>query len=897
MQRLRDFRYALTLCTAVVVGALPAQGAADQPVTKIEQRIDAGLEEAGNALDGEAARMDELADWYSDQTLPDGKPSVGQAAANIRIWDRRIRELGAQERNLREGLEGALAKLRPVMDELAERLSPNAQHVEADERTVEEEAESLPAKSDMAVHVDFLPARGAAGKSVAEIERRVDAALEEAGNALDGEAARMDELADWYSDQTLPDGKPSAGQAAANIRIWDRRIRELGAQERNLREGLESALAKLRPVMDELAERLSPNAQHVEADERTVEEEAESLPAKSDMAVHVDFLPARGAAGKSVAEIERRVDAALEEAGNALDGEAARMDELADWYSDRTLPDGKPSAGQAAANARLWDKRIRELEAQEGKHREVLESALAKLRPVMDELAERLSPTEPPVVEPRLERSERALIQRSLSRLGFDPGPADGVFGKKTREAIRSWQASAGDEATGLLTGEQAKQLIAGGGTVSEPREEPVLDLGKSERILVQRGLSRLEFDPGLADGVFGRKTREAIRSWQSAAGDEVTGFLTRGQADALIAEGRKETDEGKPSFARREEAALGLEKSERVLVQRGLSRLGLDPGPEDGIFNRQTRLALARWQLLAGDEATGFLTREHADSLIDAGESGPQPSDPSVPGNRVFRDCPECPEMAVVPQGSFTMGSPAHEKGRTDAEGPAHSANIERRFAVGVYEITRSEFGHFVSATGHRTRKPCWSRNDRKSTEIDWKNPGFHQTDRDPVVCVDWSDARAYADWLSQKTGKTYRLLDEWKWEYAARAGTTTARYWGKSVSQQCRYANGAGLETSSRRERNTVCRDGYEYTAPAGSFRANRWGLHDMLGNVWEWTSDCWTENYSELNGDCSMHVLRGGAWDNPPSALRSARRTPGPGDFRAVFVGFRVARTLAH
>lgn len=759
----------------------------------------------------------------------------------------------------------------------------------------------------VAVFVDALPAQGAAGESVAEIEQRVGVALEEAGKALDREAAWMDELAARHSDRTLSDGTPrSVGQTAANIRTWDKRIRELGAQERNLREGLEGALAKLRPDMDELAKRLSLAAQHVETDGRTVEE-AESPPEKSDMAVPVDIPSAQRAAGESVDEIEWRVDAALEEAGKALDGEAERMDELAARHSGRTLPDKTPSVGQAAANVRLWDESIRKLEAQEGKHREVLQSTLAELRPVIDKLAMRLSATAPPVEQLRLERSERVLIQRGLLRLGFDPGPADGVFGEKTREAIRLWQSSTGDEATGLLTGGQAKKLIAEG-TEESPEdsgetgpglpEESALVLEKPERILVQRGLSSLGFDPGPADGVFGRKTREAIHSWQLSTGDEATGPLTREQANALIAEGKQERGEMEPSLAQRKEAALGLEKPEWVLVQRALSRLGFDPGPEDGSFNRQTRLALIRWQLLAGYEATGILAREQADALIEAGRNPePQSQEPSVPRNRVFRDCPECPEMVIVPWGSFTMGSPASEKGRRDAEGPAHSAKIERRFAVGVYEVTRSEFGHFVSATGHRTREPCWSRDDRKSTGIDWKNPGFHQTDRDPVVCVDWSDARAYADWLSQKTGKTYRLLDEWKWEYAARAGTTTARYWGKSVSQQCRHANGAGLEASSRRERNTVCRDGYEYTAPVGSFRANRWGLHDMLGNVWEWTSDCWTDNYNVLNGDCSMHVLRGGAWDNPPSDLRSARRTPGPVDFRAVFVGFRVARALAH
>lgn len=757
-----------------------------------------------------------------------------------------------------------------------------------------------------AVVVGAHPARGAAEQSVTDIEQRMDMALEEAGKALDGEAARMDILAIRHSDRVLPDETPSAGQAVATIRLLDKHIRVLRAQEEILREELENALASLRPVIHKLAERLSPAMQNVEVDERTVEEEAEYLLAKPAVVVPFDFPLARGTAGESVAEIARRVDAALEEAGKSLVGEATRMDELAARHSVHAPPGRTPSVGQAAANVRLWDNRIRGLRVQERKLREDLESALVSLRPAISGLAKRLSPTVLPVVEPRLDRSERVLVQRGLSGLGFDPGPTDGVFGDKTREAILSWQSSAGYEAMGVLTGEQAKKLIAEGNedrpkdrekTGPKPPEEPVLVLGKSDRVWVQRGLSRLGFDPGIADGVFGRKTREAIRSWQSSTGDEATGFLTREQADALIAKVTKETNEKEPSLAQRKEAALGLEKSERILVQRGLLRLGFDPGPGDGSFNGQARLALARWQLLAGYEATGFLAREQADALIEAGrELELQPREPTVSRNRVFRDCPECPEMVVVPQGSFTMGSPASEKGRTDAEGPAHSAKIERRFAVGVYEVTRGEFGHFASSAGHQTSGPCWSRDDRKSTGIDWKNPGFHQTDHDPVVCVNWNDARAYADWLSQKTGKTYRLLDEWKWEYAARAGTTTARYWGKSVSQQCRHANGAGLEASSRQERNTVCRDGYEYTAPAGSFRANRWGLHDMLGNVWEWTSDCWTDSYNVLNGDCSMHVLRGGAWDNPPSDLRSARRTPGPVDFRAVFVGFRIARILA-
>lgn len=688
--------------------------------------------------------------------------------------------------------------------------------------------------------------------------------------------------------------------------------------------------------------------------------------------VVVGALPAQGTAEESVAEVVRWIDAALVEAEEALSAEAARLDELAERQLDRTLHDGTPSAGQGAAIIRLVDLYIRRLEGKERDQRAELESALSELRPDIDELAVRLSPVVAPVVEGRLERSERVLVQHGLAGLGFDPGPADGIFGVKTREAIRAWQSSVGYEATGAVTGEQAKTLIGGGekgraqrveaalglekservqvqqklarlgfdpGPISgtferktrvairswqssvgdeetgfltraqadalraqekkgeEPSparpEETEPGLKKSERLEVQRGLARLGFDPGPVDGVFGEKTRKAIRAWQSSAGDEATGFPTRAQVDALRAKGKERKE---PSPAQREEEALALKKSERILVQRALALLEFDPDADDGSFGRKSRLALTLWQTMAGYDPTGYLTREQSEALIEVGRGpGPSPLD-SLPRDRFFRDCRECPEMVVVPPGAFTMGSPASESGRTDAEGPAHSASFDLGFAVGVYEVTRREFRHFVSATGHRTDGPCWSRDDRKSSRINWENPGFPQTDRDPVVCVAWEDSRAYADWLSRKTGKRYRVLDEWRWEYSARAGTRTARYWGERVSEQCRYANGAGLEASPRRELNTVCRDHYKHTAPAGSFHANRWGLHDMLGNVWEWTSDCWTENYEELQGDCSMRVLRGGAWDSPPSDLRSARRTRGTRDFRAVFVGFRVTRALA-
>ena len=145
------------------------------------------------------------------------------------------------------------------------------------------------------------------------------------------------------------------------------------------------------------------------------------------------------------------------------------------------------------------------------------------------------------------------------------------------------------------------------------------------------------------------------------------------------------------------------------------------------------------------------------------------------------------------------------------------------------------------------------------------------------PVINVSWNDAQAYVQWLSNKTGAEYHLLSESEWEYVARAGTSTARYWGESSSAQCRYANGAD-ETARRYHRNLPieeCDDGHYHTASVGTYAANAFGLHDMLGNVWEWTQDCWIDNYHNISGDgsaresgdCSKRVFRGGSLEQWP------------------------------
>ena len=283
---------------------------------------------------------------------------------------------------------------------------------------------------------------------------------------------------------------------------------------------------------------------------------------------------------------------------------------------------------------------------------------------------------------------------------------------------------------------------------------------------------------------------------------------------------------------------------------------------------------------------------------VLVAGAAGAQPA------GTTFRDCPGCPEMVVVPAGRFEMGSPSGESGRYDDEGPVHEVAIARPFAVGVYEVTRGEFARFVSATGRSTGNSCYVYEGGEWAERSgrhWKSPGFRQADAHPVVCVNWDDAQAYVRWLSGRTGQKYRLLSEAEWEYVARAGTTTARYWGEGESGQCRYANGADASTGFNWR--TGCNDGHARTAPVGSYEANGYKLHDVLGNVWERVEDCWNESYrgaprdgsAWTSGDCGERVLRGGSWIYPPWYLRSALRLRYSTDNRNNLAGFRIARTL--
>ena len=280
-----------------------------------------------------------------------------------------------------------------------------------------------------------------------------------------------------------------------------------------------------------------------------------------------------------------------------------------------------------------------------------------------------------------------------------------------------------------------------------------------------------------------------------------------------------------------------------------------------------------------------------------------------------VFKDCPDCPEMVVIPAGRFVMGAaPGEEESEKlqdsfrNRSQPQHGVDVAS-FSAGKFEVTRGQFRAFSEATGRSSTDGCfvWTgAKFEKDLSKDWRNPGYAQDDPHPVSCVSWDDAKAYTAWLSQKTGKVYRLLAEAEWEYAARAGTTTRRFWGDDGDRSCGYANGADQTTKAQvpgwNYLIANCNDRYAYTAPVGSYRANAFGLYDMLGNVWEWTEDCWNENYTNAptdgsvwtTGNCSQRVVRGGSWNYFPQYLRAANRIRNTSAFRFSSYGFRVART---
>jgi formylglycine-generating enzyme required for sulfatase activity len=386
----------------------------------------------------------------------------------------------------------------------------------------------------------------------------------------------------------------------------------------------------------------------------------------------------------------------------------------------------------------------------------------------------------------------------------------------------------------------------------------------------------------------------------EQEAGQLETGVGTRIVAAGVLSPGDGQT-----------EALLNLDRDQRRQVQAWLNALGFNAGKPDGLFGSGTRGGIAAYQRAAGVTESGYLSDSQYQHLrTQGGRALAAQTVRTIAAN-----------LVPVPAGCFQMGSPPSETGREDDEGPQHRVCL-KPFKLSRFEVTVRDFRAFVAANSYRTdaernaggkmgclaldldRNPQWA----DSAWASWQRPNRHQDNRDdhPVSCVSWNDAKAYIAWLNEVGGGGYRLPTEAEWEFAARAGTTTARFWGEDSGGACRYEN-VSAQTQFRWRGSAfsytnphACSDGHHWVAPVGSYRANPWGLYDMLGNVYEWTEDCFNESYASapedgaawISDDCRTRSLRGGAWNDYPPAVRSAKRYDPPPDYRSSKTGFRLA-----
>ena len=477
-----------------------------------------------------------------------------------------------------------------------------------------------------------------------------------------------------------------------------------------------------------------------------------------------------------------------------------------------------------------------------------------------------------------LTREDRRRIQRALSAGGFRPGRPDGLFGRRTRAAIAEWQAAQGAEPTGYLDADGVKALLA---TAAEPApvvvvaEKPEaappapapapLVVSDPSAVVLASGLRLSDWvmlaEDRLEAGEYRKLLVEGMGHIRAHGAHPKVETVVERAVEGLLAGVEVTDDAGARAALGTVRQIRGVAGERAVLAQvEAKSHAWLGRFPE-------AVQAYRSWLRLTPADHPERREMLAAMAKAERGERGPAVVER-------FRDCAGCPELVVVPAGSYMMGSPASEAGREDVEGPRHRVTIGEPFAVGVYEVTFGEWDACVSG-GHCNRyRPSdkgWGRGRR------------------PVVNVSWRDAKGYVEWLSRKTGQGYRLLSEAEWEYVARAGTQTAYHFGKNIaSSQANYDQ-----------------SGHGKTVSVGSYAANAFGLHDMHGNVWEWVEDCWNGGYRGAptdgsaweSGDCGRRVARSGSWRDGPGDLRSAVRLRtwyGTG-FRNNDVGFRIARTL--
>jgi formylglycine-generating enzyme required for sulfatase activity len=407
----------------------------------------------------------------------------------------------------------------------------------------------------------------------------------------------------------------------------------------------------------------------------------------------------------------------------------------------------------------------------------------------------------------------------------------------------------------------------------------------------------RKEFANVAAEAEAKRKAEEAERDRLARAEQERRDKAAAEAKATADAEAKRKADEARIAAERAEQERKDKATAEAKAAAEAEAKRKAEEA-------EQQRVAAAKAeqdrQSKAAAEAETRRLAEEARKRVEAVER----SDPALavrPGTgQSFVDrladgqsCPACPDMVVLPAGAFMMGSSVAERGRSAEEGPQHQVTIARPFAVGKFPVTHREFAIFVQETGYQLQGGCdvWSGSQwRNQPDRSWRSPGpLGSYDRHPVVCVNWHDAKAFVAWLSNKVGRSYRLLTEAEREYAARGQTATRYSFGDDETRLSDYAwyqaNAGGM------------------THPVGEKRPNTFGLFDIHGNAWAWCEDIWRSSYDYAPSDGSaslipgstFRVLRGGSWYRNADGLRSAFRIGLSPDGRYSDVGFRVARGL--